>query len=44
MICEGQHLGKRKNLEKIVGNLAFAIWVAPFGNPFISNIANFIDR
>ena len=25
-----------KNLEKLVGNLTYAAWVAPFGRPFLS--------
>ena len=32
-----------KKIEKIVGNLTYAAWVMPFGRPFISHIAIFID-
>ena len=31
---------KRKNLEKIVGNLTYAAWVAPFGRPFLSVLSS----
>ena len=31
-----------KNLEKIIGNLAFAAWVEPFGRPILSFLAAYI--
>ena len=32
-----------KELQKIVGSLVYAAWVMPFGRPFISHIAHFIN-
>ena len=33
-----------KNIEKVVGNLAYAAWVIPFVRPFISQISHMIGH